>query len=265
MRDPMTNAKKTVTAALIIIGNEILSGRTHDKNLPHIAKTLGEIGVRLSEARVVPDVEAEIIDAVNTMRRKYDYVFTTGGIGPTHDDITAECVAKAFGRKLIQHPEARRRMEERYANTDMELNEARLRMANTPEGATLIDNPISAAPGFRVENVHVMAGVPQIMQAMLEAAKKELVGGARVHAMTVLCTLGEGTVADGLGAIQEKYPEVDIGSYPQYNRGGYRVSLVLRATEPDRLAMATDEVAALVRDLGGAPEVLDGDDSKDDA
>jgi molybdenum cofactor synthesis domain-containing protein len=261
----MANEKKTVTAALIIIGNEILSGRTHDKNLPHIAKTLGAVGVRLSEARVVPDVEDEIIDAVNTLRRKYDYVFTTGGIGPTHDDITAECVAKAFGRKLIQHPEARRRMAERSASTGTELNEARLRMANTPEGAELIDNPVSAAPGFRVENVHVMAGVPQIMRAMLDNVKDSLVGGAQMMSKTVLCTLGEGTVASGLGKLQKKYPDVDIGSYPQYNRGGYRVSLVLRATEAGMLAAATAEVAALVRDLGGDPEVRDGDDSKDDA
>jgi len=261
----MANEKKTVTAALIIIGNEILSGRTHDKNLPHIAKTLGEAGVRLTEARVVPDVEAEIIDAVNTLRRKYDYVFTTGGIGPTHDDITAECVAKAFGCKLIEHPEARRRIAERTAAMGAELNEARLRMANVPEGATLIDNVISAAPGFRLENVHVMAGVPQIMRVMLDSVKDTLVGGVRVMSKTVLCTLGEGTVASGLAALQKKYPEVDIGSYPQYNRGNYRVSLVLRATEMDILETATFAVAALVRDLGGAPEILDGDDSRDDA
>jgi len=261
----MANETKTVTAALIIIGNEILSGRTHDKNLPHIAKVLGDAGVRLSEARVIPDVEAEIVDTVNTLRAKYDYVFTTGGIGPTHDDITAECVAKAFGLKLIQHPEAVRRMAQRSAETGTELNAARLRMANTPEGATLIDNPISAAPGFRVENVHVMAGVPQIMRAMLDGIKDSLAGGARVLSRTVLCTLGEGTVADGLGALQKKYPDVDIGSYPQYNRGDYRVSLVMRSTDADDLNAATDEVAALVRDLGGNPEIRDGDDSKKDA
>jgi len=176
----MTAQKKIVTAALIVIGNEILSGRTQDKNIAHIAKTLNEVGVRLYEVRVVPDVEAEIVEAVNTLRAKHDYVFTTGGIGPTHDDITAECVAKAFGLKLIQNPESLRRLEAHYRHSDRELNEARLRMANTPEGAELIDNPISTAPGFRVENVYVMAGVPSIMQAMLSGVKDGLVGGESV-------------------------------------------------------------------------------------
>ncbi|MDP6389492.1 MAG: competence/damage-inducible protein A [Alphaproteobacteria bacterium] len=244
---------KTVTAALVIIGNEILSGRTQDVNLAYIAGALGEIGVRLMEVRVVPDVENEIVDAVNTLRAKYDYLFTTGGIGPTHDDITAECVAKAFGLPLIQHPEARRRLVERYEQTGMELNEARLRMANTPEGAELIDNPISTAPGFKIENVYVMAGVPMIAQAMIDGVKQTLAGGDPVHSRTLVCSIGEGNMAEGLGKIQDSYPVIDIGSYPYYRRGKYGTSIVLRHTDEALLESASEEVAALMRSFGDEP------------
>ena len=251
----MSTDSKTVNAAVIVIGNEILSGRTQDKNVAHIALTLNEVGVRLAEVRVMPDIENEIVDAVNTLRAKFDYVFTTGGIGPTHDDITAECVAKAFGRKLIRHPEAYRRLVERYEQSDMELNEARLRMANTPEDATLIDNPISTAPGFRVENVFVMAGVPSIMRAMLDGVKDGLVGGQPVRARTVLCNLGEGTVAEPLGGLQIDFPDIDIGSYPQYSRGQFRVSLVMRGTNPETLDACVEAVIRMVRGLGGEPRL----------
>ena len=244
---------KTVTAALVIIGNEILSGRTQDANLAYIAGALGEIGVRLMEVRVVPDVEDEIVDAVNTLRAKYDYLFTTGGIGPTHDDITAECVARAFGLPLIQHPEARRRLVERYEQTGMELNEARLRMANTPEGAELIDNPISTAPGFKIENVYVMAGVPIIAQAMIDGVKQTLAGGDPVHSRTLVCSIGEGNMAEGLGNIQDSYPAIDIGSYPYYRRGKYGTSIVLRHTDEALLEVASEEVAALMRSFGDEP------------
>jgi len=257
----MSTDKKTVTAAVIVIGNEILSGRTQDKNVAHIAVTLNEVGVRLSEVRVVPDIEAEIVDAVNTLRAKFDYVFTTGGIGPTHDDITAACVAKAFGQELIQNPEATRRLVEHYEHSEMELNEARMRMAQTPEHATLIDNPISTAPGFRVENVFVMAGVPSIMRAMLDGVKGGLAGGVPVLSRTVLCNLGEGMVAGGLGEIQDRYPDVDIGSYPQYARGEFRVSLVMRGTDAAELDACADEVRAMVRGLGGTPKDLDEDEA----
>jgi len=257
----MSTPKKTVTAAVIVIGNEILSGRTQDKNVAHIAVTLNEVGVRLSEVRVVPDIEAEIVDAVNTLRAKFDYVFTTGGIGPTHDDITAACVSKAFGQELIQNPEATRRLMEHYEHSEMELNEARMRMAQTPEHATLIDNPISTAPGFQVENVFVMAGVPSIMRAMLDGVKGGLVGGVPVLSRTVLCNLGEGMVAGGLGEIQERYPEVDIGSYPQYARGEFRVSLVMRGTDAAELDVCADEVRAMITGLGGTPKDLDEDEA----
>ena len=255
----MANAKKTVTAALIIIGNEILSGRTHDKNLPHIAKTLGDVGVRLSETRVIPDVEAEIIDAVNTLRRKYDYVFTTGGIGPTHDDITAECVARAFGVPLERNPEAVRRLQRRYANTGIELNQARLRMANVPAGATLIDNPVSSAPGFQIGNVLVLAGVPDIMRAMFEGAKHRITGGTPMRSRTVSCVLPEGDLAQDLGALQDRYPDIEIGSYPYFRRGRFGVSVVLRATDAEPLAGALEALCDLIRRLGGEP-ILQAED-----
>jgi len=250
----------TVTSAVLIIGNEILSGRTQDANLAYLANGLNEVGVRLMEARVIADVEDEIVAAVNALRAKHDYVFTTGGIGPTHDDITAECVAKAFGRPLIRHPEALRRLEAHYERTGIELNEARLRMANTPEGADLIDNPVSSAPGFRVENVHVLAGVPRICQAMFDGIKHTLKGGDPVLARTVQCSLPEGKLAAGLKAIQDRFTQVEIGSYPSYRAGGFGVAVVLRTPEADALAAATEAVADLVRDLGETPEILDEPD-----
>ncbi len=251
-------ATKTVTAALLIVGNEILSGRTKDANLPFIAEKLGAMGIRLAEARVVPDVPEEIIDAVNALRGKYTYVFTTGGIGPTHDDITAECVARAFGVALIQNPEARRCLEERWAKTGTEPNEARLRMANTPEGAVLIDNPVSAAPGFQIGNVFVMAGVPKIMQAMFVGLRDRLVGGDPLLSRTIACDLAEGVLAAGLGELQARHAEVDIGSYPSYAGTGFRVALVLRHTDEAVLAAAVEDVYELIRSLGAEPEEQEG-------
>ena len=194
-----------VTAALLIIGNEILSGRTKDANLPFLAEKLNGIGVRLREARVVPDIEAEIIDAVNALRARYDYVFTTGGIGPTHDDITSECIAKAFGVALERHPDAVRRLQEHY-QTD-QINEARLRMANVPAGGILVDNPVSKAPGYQIGNVFVLAGVPMIMQGMVDNLLPRLKGGAPMLSRTVSCALAEGTLAEGLEAVQNRYPD----------------------------------------------------------
>lgn len=247
-------ATKTVTAALLIVGNEILSGRTKDANLHFIAEKLGEMGIRLAETRIVPDVAGEIIDAVNALRNKYTYVFTTGGIGPTHDDITAECVARAFGVALVQNPEARRRLEERWAESGIEINEARLRMANVPEGAVLIDNPVSAAPGFQIGNVFVMAGVPKIMQAMFTGLCDRLVGGDPLLSRTIACDLPEGALAGGLGAVQARHPQVDIGSYPSYAGTGFRVALVLRHTDEVVLAAAVEDVCALIRSLGAESE-----------
>ena len=198
-------------------------------------------------------VPAEIVEAVNAMRAKHDYVFTTGGIGPTHDDITAESVAKAFRRKLIRHPEAYRRLVAQFEARGMEINEARLRMTNTPEGANLVENGISVAPGFQVENVYVMAGVPQVAHAMIDWLAPRLEGGKPVRTKTLVCSLGEGNLASGLSDIQDRYAEIDIGSYPFYETGNYGTSIVLRHTDEALLEKAGAEVADLMRSLGGEP------------
>ena len=246
---------RVVTAAVLIIGNEILSGRTQDVNLTYLAKQLSELGVRLHEARVVADVEADIVAAVNACRERYDYVFTTGGIGPTHDDITAECIAKAFGLPLIRNPEAVARLERHY-EPGM-LNEARLRMANTPQGATLIDNPVSIAPGFQIGNVFVLAGVPRIMQAMFDGLRARLVGGAPMLSRTVGAFVAEGAIAKGLGELQQRYPALDIGSYPYFRQGRFGASFVLRGTERTQIDAAAVELRALIKELGGDP--IEGD------
>lgn len=205
----MTN--KIITAAFIMIGDEILSGRTQDKNLNFLAKKLTEFGIQLREVRVVPDVADEIIDAINFVRKKYNYVFTSGGIGPTHDDITSDAVAQAFNTKLILHEEAKKILENHYGD---QLNEARLKMGYIPRGASLLDNPVSSAPGFRIENVFVMAGVPKIFEAMYEAAQKELIGGKKTQSKEITTDLTEGWLAKDLEELQKKYPQVAMGSYP---------------------------------------------------
>ena len=240
-----------ITACVLIIGNEILSGRTQDANLAFLARGLNEVGIRLREARVIPDDRETIISTVNEVRGKFDYVFTTGGIGPTHDDITAPCIAEAFGVNLIIHPEARRILESHYPPGG--LNEARLRMAQVPEGAVLLPNPISRAPGFRIENVFVLPGVPQIMQAIFSELQHRLKGGAKVLSRSVSCTLGEGTIAQDLGALQARYGDLEIGSYPYFRRSDFGVTLVVRGTEPGRIAAAIEELKVLIRAFGGDP------------
>ena len=204
--------EKTVTAALIIIGNEILSGRTQDANLAFLGEQLNELGVRLREVRVIPDVEDTIIETVNTLRQAFDYVFTTGGIGPTHDDITSAAIAKAFGTELARHPEAEALLLGHYKPED--VTPARMKMADIPVGASLLDNPVSKAPGFRLENVHVLPGVPRIMQAMFKLFSHELVGGEPVLAASITSRVPEGKMGGKLGEIQGRYPDADIGSYP---------------------------------------------------
>lgn len=242
-----------VTAALIIIGNEILSGRTKDANLAHIAAGLVEIGVALREARVVTDDEAAIVEAVNACRAAYDYVFTTGGIGPTHDDITAAAIAKAFGVPVIRHPEAEATLLAFFAERDTEVTPARMKMADVPDGARLVENKISKAPGFWIDNVIVMAGIPSVMQAMFEVVKGDLRQGAVVHSRSLSCEIGEGTVAAGLGALQDDYPDLEIGSYPFFNEGRPGTTLVMRGTDTERLDAAYVRLDALVRELGGEP------------
>ena len=247
----MADKPKTRTAAILIIGNEILSGRTPDQNFPYLAPALNEIGVILREARTIADDEPSIIAAVNECRAAFDYVFTTGGIGPTHDDITAGCIAKAFGVALVVHPEARRRLEAHYPAGD--LNEARLRMARVPEGASLIDNPVSAAPGFRLDNVYVMAGVPGIMRAMFNGIRHSLKGGAVVLSRSISVHLPEGTLATPLAALQERNTDVEIGSYPFFRAGRLGSSIVMRCTDADRLGLVADALKELMRDLDGEP------------
>ena len=240
------------TAALMIIGNEILSGRTTDANLPFIAGELTKLGIRLMEVRVVADIEHEIVDAINTLRARYTYLFTTGGIGPTHDDITAAAVAKAFGLALHRHPDAVAIMRKRYANP-ADLTEARLKMTEVPIGGSLIDNPVSGAPGFQIANVYVMAGIPAVARAMFDGLKHRLKGGPVMLSRTVVSNLGEGLIATDLAAIQERHPDVEIGSYPFHRRGVFGSSLVVRGTDAARLEAVAEEIRALVRRLGGNP------------
>ena len=246
----------TVTAALLVIGDEILSGRTKDRNIGHVAETLTSIGLDLREVRVVPDVEAEIVAALDALRRRYTYLFTTGGIGPTHDDITADCVAAAFGVPIDVDERAVAMLRERYSAE--ELNEARLRMARIPAGADLIENRISKAPGFRLGNVIVMAGVPAIMQAMLEAVIPQLQTGARVLSRTVEAgALAEGLYSAGLREIAAARGGVSIGSYPSFSEGRFQNSIVVRGRDPDAVAEAAEAAEGLVRRLTaerGAPD-----------
>ena len=237
-----------VTAAILVIGDEILSGRTKDKNIGYIAEYLTAVGIDVREVRVVPDVEEEIVAALNPLRARYTYVLTTGGIGPTHDDITADSVAKAFGIGIDVDPRARALLLERIKPED--LNEARLRMARIPEGADLVQNSVSKAPGFMLGNVVVMAGVPSIMQAMLDDVAPRLSTGARMLAETLdAASLPEGLYAAGLGAIAKAHPGVSIGSYPSFSAEGMRNQIVVRAKDPAMLAAARDAVAALIAGL----------------
>ncbi len=239
---------KSVTAAVLVIGDEILSGRTKDKNIGYIADYMMQIGIDLREVRVVPDVEEEIVEAVNALRRRYTYVFTTGGIGPTHDDITADSVAKAFGVGISEHPRAIELLLTRIKPED--LNEARRRMARIPHGAELVENRVSTAPGFMIENVIVMAGVPSIMQAMLDNVSARLETGVKMLMETVQAdSVPEGAYAAGLGAIAEKYPDASIGSYPSFASGRFQNQIVVRSKNPKTLAKATAEVRVLIDKL----------------
>ena len=247
----MTAAKAEYTACVVVIGNEILSGRTQDANLQYLAKKLTDWGVRLREARVIPDLEDVIVRTIKEVRAAFDYVFTTGGIGPTHDDITADAIAKAFGVKLVCHRETFKKMEAVYKPG--EFNAARQKMCYIPDGASVIENAVSIAPGFQIANVFVMAGVPSIMRAMVDTLRNRLVGGASIQSRTVSVYLGEGVVAEGFAALQKRYPHIDMGSYPFYRAGRFGTSLVLRGTETPSLDRAAAEVVALVRALGAEP------------
>lgn len=255
--------EKIVTAAILVIGDEILSGRTQDTNSSYIARWLGELGVRLHEIRVVADVQSDIVAALNALRGRYGYVFTTGGIGPTHDDITADAVAAAFGVSIDYHPQALAIMGAHYKPG--EFTEARKRMARIPDGADLIDNPVSRAPGFHIGNVFVLAGVPMIMQAMLDSLRHRVSGGAKLLSASVGGAVAEGIVAGPLGALQEKFPKVSFGSYPYFRRAepgsnkvsSYGVNFVMRSTDPQLLEQAREAIRAMIRAEGAEPEDRD--------
>ncbi len=236
---------KEYTAAMIVIGNEILSGRTQDVNVNYVATKLVDRGITLSQVQIIPDLEDEIVNVIRELKDKVDYVFTTGGIGPTHDDITSMSVAKACDVALEINQEAKSILLNHYGS-EVELTQARLKMAQVPFGASLIPNPISGAPGFVVENIYVMAGVPVIMQAMMDHVVVTLKGGAFVNSRTVFCNLGESVIAKCLGEIQNKYPTVDIGSYPYFAEGKNGVNIVLRSSDEDLLGKAEKEVSLMV-------------------
>jgi len=247
-------ANQTVTACVIIIGNEILSGRTQDVNLNHLATTLGGWGVQVKEAVVIPDVEIRIVDAVNDARARFDYVFTTGGIGPTHDDITAECIAKAFGVELYEHPDIASRIGQREAPP--EVMASRMLMARVPRGGTLIDNPTGGPQGFAMENVYVMAGIPRVMQGMLSTLEGKLRSGDVVRSRTVRAYLGESQIANALGDIQKAHPDTDVGSYPFFRDDRYGTHLVIRGTNSDELAQVATAIMQAVQEAGETPEDL---------
>jgi molybdenum cofactor synthesis domain-containing protein len=237
------------TAAVLLIGDEILSGRTKDKNLGFIADYLVGLGIDLKEARCVADDEDDIVAAVNALRTRYTYVFTTGGIGPTHDDITADALAKAFGVPIEHDPRAVDILTRYFKEIGREPNEARMRMARVPKGATLIENAVSKAPGFRIENVFVMAGVPKIMNAMMDAIAPTLEKGVPMQSRTVALQGGEGDVAKPLGEIQARYTDVFIGSYPFEGATGFATNLVVRSRNAEALAKAEAEVKAIAESL----------------
>ena len=252
---------KRVTASVLLIGDEVLSGRTQDKNLQQIARFLAPLGINVVECRVVPDIEDEIVEAVNTLRAKTDYVFTTGGIGPTHDDITADSIAKAFGMSIDVRDDAMAIIEHWYAKTQTPVTESRKRMARIPEGSSLIDNPVSGAPGFQTENGFTMAGVPAICRGMLEDIAHRLEKGAVTLSRSVKGdNLREGEIAEALGALQDENPNVSIGSYPYFmevkdgkiKRGTH---LVARSTDSAALDVVIDALTKMVSDLGYTPRV----------
>ena len=233
------------TAAILVIGDEILSGRTRDSNLHFLAGELTRIGITLSEARIVADVHSEIVDAVRALSAKYSHLFTSGGIGPTHDDITADAVAEAMGAKISHRPDAMALLQAHYDRSGLPFNEARQRMARIPDGAALIDNPVSIAPGFSLRNVHVMAGVPKIFEAMVASVLPKLTGGSPLLSQSLRVTRGEGEIAAEFGALAAEYPDLSMGSYPFNQNGAHGTNLVIRGTDPGLLDQAMVKLTRL--------------------
>ncbi|MDW4550584.1 molybdopterin-binding protein [Defluviimonas sp. D31] len=233
------------TAAILIIGDEILSGRTRDANMHHLAGELTRIGITLKEVRMVADERPAIVAAVNALRASHDHLFTSGGIGPTHDDITADAVAEAFGLDLGVREDARALLAAHYERAGLEFNAARQRMARIPEGASLIENPISIAPGFSLGNVHVLAGVPNIFQAMVASLLPRLAGGKPLLSQTLRIDQGEGVIAGPLGMLAAEFADLSIGSYPFIQNGAYGANIVIRGSDPSRIDLAISKLAAL--------------------
>lgn len=257
MQNPTGNkadSRPAPTAALILIGNEILSGRTQDVHTQWIGERLTNHGIRLSEVRIVKDSRDKIIEAVNLLRERYDHVFTTGGIGPTHDDVTSAALATAFNVNFGVNAEARAVLEQHYGRDNFTV--ARLKMAMMPQGVQLIPNPVSAAPGFSIGNVYVLAGIPRIMQAMFDHVLETLEKGEPILTNTVGCDLPESAVSSGVGDIQSRYLTVEIGSYPYFRAGNVGVNIVLRSIDPERLRAATREVMTLIDNAGGFPNPM---------
>ena len=245
------------TAGIIIIGDEILSGRTKDTNINWIATELNNIGVRLIEARIISDDSETIIETVKTFTKKFTYVFSCGGIGPTHDDITTESVARAFNQKLVKDPEAMRRLKIHYEGTNIEFNEARQKMAIIPTNSILIDNPVSSAPGYKIENLFVFAGVPKIMQGMFSTILHDLVGGIKLKSKTVSSNVGEGLIAKDLEQIEKEFKVVKIGSYPYFKPGNFGTSIVLRSEYENLLNQASQAVLSAIIKLGGIGKIVE--------
>lgn len=237
------------TSAIIIIGSEVISGRTQDLNVQFLAQKLDQRGIALKEIRIIPDDENMIIETVNALRQIYNYVFTTGGIGPTHDDITSKSIAKAFNLPLIRHPEIVALIQKRKPKTV----DASYRMADVPKGSTLIGNPVTQVPGFKIENVYVFAGIPEIMRGMFASIEETLVKGLPTLTKTIHCQMGESLLADGLSTIQHKFKNVEIGSYPYHQEIGWFVNVVVRSKDPILLNEATQHIVDLIQALGGEP------------
>lgn len=257
----MSSDNTNPTAAILVIGDEILSGRTKDKNIGWLAEQLGAQGIQLMEARVIADKKDMIIETVQALSRAYDLVFTSGGIGPTHDDITTDAVASAFDLAVIRHPEAERRLIAHYSNTNLEFNAARQKMADIPDTAVLIDNPLSAAPGYIIGNVHVLPGVPKILQAMFEGLKGELPGGVVMTRITIRCSTGEGNIATILLEVEALFDGVSIGSYPYMRPGHFGTAVVVSGLDAVITRAAASMVEANVRTFGADANIVNTDGS----
>ncbi|WP_337266878.1 competence/damage-inducible protein A [Oryzifoliimicrobium ureilyticus] len=247
-----------VTAAMLAIGDELLSGRTKDKNIGHLADILTVAAIDLKEVRIVGDEEDAIVEALNALRSKYDYVFTSGGIGPTHDDITADAVSKAFGIPCEHDAKAMKLLADMYAKRDLEFTEARQRMARMPQGAQHIPNAVSTAPGFIIGNVYVMAGVPQVFDAMINAVLPELKTGTKVLSLAISCPFGEGDIGTKLALVQKSHPDTSIGSYPRYIGGSFSTELVVRARDETKLNAAANDIRAMIEGIARSKAAASG-------